>query len=1192
MSVKRNSRDVSADYRYQSGITKNSNDLLLKQIPVSKQAMTNANQMYNRQREKFSQLDKNRYNQHKKPSSRNRKFLEEDKPEKIKLTRNVKKDQNGSAFSYMEGRDLSRHSNSLSRNFKDFSLSPAANKRPVVKDPTPKPARTAKNSGHYRNQSIHIYREPNIKKDSSLTIKKNRALSINRIEPDTHLNYKNTLNESCPLSKMLKKDKESKEKFKKEQQDKEDNDQLMMRYKKKDFGEAINYAQEILKRNPNNTNALYVMGLSACMVHKHELTIEAFKKILNKDPYYKKNMYLFISIAYKKLNEPDKACEILSDAMEIFPNFYEAYIYRGKLYLKQKDCEKAINDFSKAVQINSSKCSGYIGLGDTYRLMGDYHTAIQNYSIVISKEAVLFEIICLKRALCYIEIKEYIAAERDIDSILEASPQNCEAMYFKGLCRKNQLDYSNAIIVFEQAIKLNQSESATAKSLHEMALIHVIQKDMYAAYFALDRIEEIPESMVWLIKSQQFLSGAISLIKKKYTEGIDKMNEVKDCEELEAVLRPMVLSYRAYGYFCTGEIQKAVDDYKELETKYKIEGGDVINMYLSQGILCTNNKSFKDASLYFEKARQLEPKKIESTFYISLLNIIAFIEENKEAYESFLKRPKLEHFQAFKKRMILVIYECLETLESTQNTNDSCANLSFYIGLLKLSIGLENEAISNFSTAIDKSEENMAIHFMWKGIALAMCEQYDKALNEFRIALSIEPKNFKAALLKGRCYLFTKEIDRAFYAFKDFIEMEDEESEIQFFIGNFFFFEGQTDNAVQAYKTSLALKCTERALFELCRCYIIDKNLILAQELLEKLNSDYYDEGYIFDFKQLNSLKDTSTGEFYKSLEEMVELEKEIKLGGIIFGQIEMYLYIGLCNFYQKNYELASEYFTKSKLEKYKVNSSEYFEDVGINQMIEMEDQEENEDSTMANNGMSFTKAEINYNIAQAYIMQGKVDLAIERLSEILESNKYKQKVEEYINILKGNNITEEIRSRPYYVEIFSSTNRLCGIYDDVQVTLPKTGVTIVFKLSFCLPLVMPPDPDIRVSFEILKDIKINNVENRPEAPWIKKNEFGQVFTSNVILNEVEEIDSSELFIKRLNDNTNNEDRFNTKMRGNFGLRFNEIKEENIKQKGEKKKSGLQKLMRNLKLDDRTEEQLAKMQKKDKHDDGTKSGNA
>lgn len=45
-------------------------------------------------------------------------------------------------------------------------------------------------------------------------------------------------------------------------------------------------------------------------------------------------------------------------------------------------------------------------------------------------------------------------------------------------------DHSNAIIIYEQAIKLNGSETATAKALHDMALIYVEQKDMYAAYFA------------------------------------------------------------------------------------------------------------------------------------------------------------------------------------------------------------------------------------------------------------------------------------------------------------------------------------------------------------------------------------------------------------------------------------------------------------------------------------------------------------------------------------------------------------------------------------------------------------------------------------------------------------------------------------------------------------------------------------
>ena len=69
-------------------------DTLQKQVQLNNK-LSQAVNVYGRNREKFSQIDRNRYNLHKKPSSRNRKFLEEDKPSKIKLTRNVKKDLNG-----------------------------------------------------------------------------------------------------------------------------------------------------------------------------------------------------------------------------------------------------------------------------------------------------------------------------------------------------------------------------------------------------------------------------------------------------------------------------------------------------------------------------------------------------------------------------------------------------------------------------------------------------------------------------------------------------------------------------------------------------------------------------------------------------------------------------------------------------------------------------------------------------------------------------------------------------------------------------------------------------------------------------------------------------------------------------------------------------------------------------------------
>jgi tetratricopeptide (TPR) repeat protein len=238
----------------------------------------------------------------------------------------------------------------------------------------------------------------------------------------------------------------------------------MALYKKKDYDGAIKFANELLTTHPKSVNTLYVMGLSACMLHNHELTISSFKRILLIDPLYKKNMYLFISIAYKKLNDADNAIQILSEAIEHFPNFYEAYIYRGKLYLKKREVKNSIKDFGNSIDLNSTKCSGYIGLGDCYRIIGEYSAAIQNYSIVITKEDALFEIIALKRAICYIEVKEYASAESDLDKILDSNSTNCEALYFKGFLRKVSGDHSQAIVIYEQAIKLNGSETATVKA--------------------------------------------------------------------------------------------------------------------------------------------------------------------------------------------------------------------------------------------------------------------------------------------------------------------------------------------------------------------------------------------------------------------------------------------------------------------------------------------------------------------------------------------------------------------------------------------------------------------------------------------------------------------------------------------------------------------------------------------------------
>ena len=78
---------------------------------------------------------------------------------------------------------------------------------------------------------------------------------------------------------------------------------------------------------------------------------------------------------------------------------------------------EVINDFSSGMKHSSTKSSACIGLGDCYRIQGNFKEAINNYSKVIENDMSYFEVVGLKRAICYVEIKEFDLAEQDISIV-------------------------------------------------------------------------------------------------------------------------------------------------------------------------------------------------------------------------------------------------------------------------------------------------------------------------------------------------------------------------------------------------------------------------------------------------------------------------------------------------------------------------------------------------------------------------------------------------------------------------------------------------------------------------------------------------------------------------------------------------------------------------------------------------------
>jgi tetratricopeptide (TPR) repeat protein len=117
--------------------------------------------------------------------------------------------------------------------------------------------------------------------------------------------------------------------------------EMMSLYKSREYSEAIAVGRSILADNPTNLDALYIVGLSSSMLDRHEFTIKHFETLLGLQPTFKKNVYLFLSIAYKKLGKIEASFTILSKALRLFEDFFEAYVGYLDLDIQRKTQSQA-----------------------------------------------------------------------------------------------------------------------------------------------------------------------------------------------------------------------------------------------------------------------------------------------------------------------------------------------------------------------------------------------------------------------------------------------------------------------------------------------------------------------------------------------------------------------------------------------------------------------------------------------------------------------------------------------------------------------------------------------------------------------------------------------------------------------------------------------------------------------------------
>ncbi|CAD8212992.1 unnamed protein product [Paramecium pentaurelia] len=868
--------------------------------------------------------------------------------------------------------------------------------------------------------------------------------------------------------------------------------------------EAQKLFEEILQ-NSNNPEARYLNGL--CHLSKSEFSeaIADLSLLIQQQPLYKRNAYILLAIAYKKSNCPNDALNTLTLSIKQFNKYFDAYIYRGKLLLKMKQFDRALKDFTCAVEIQPKKAISYIGQADCYRYMNQPKLSVQACTQAIECQDSSFRQALIKRTLLYIDLKEYDLALQDIQAVLEEDYCDSEALYIKGfICtKKNQIQ--EAFLAYEQSIKHNNSKKAVSKSLYEIAKIKIEQRDFYEAFYQLSRADYLDVDEKILEKFKIFTDGVTFLMKRKFDEGVETLTTLITKHQVTDFLKPLIFQYRAYGYFCQSQYQKALNDLNQLTS---LEKPSIYNKLIAEGILAAVANQFEQSQGFFLKAQKLMPNKMEPYFY-KATTLVKF-------YSYLIPKDDIEKKNKF-------LNDAIKYMDMAVKINEQ-SNLLFYRGIVLFAQGRLDDSLIDLDKAIEKSEDHVAKHFYVRGLIQANREAYEPALNDLTIALNLDEKLVDAYLNRAKVFLLLGDRKNAYYDAQKYKECKQNDPQTDIILGNLFFQIGVYEDAIESYSKSISSEKSLQVLYFRAKTYILIKELNSSMLDLQKIVEQSNDIHAIVDLNVLQQLKNTSTANNDQNIfQEALQCVNQIlKKGaeGKIFKKSDILFYKGLFQFYLKQYDSAQQ----SLRESYKIKEDQQKKELGsmndsdqyiLDQLNQTQKKVEFKSKPLEEfefSDRTYNLYEYYFNRSAIHLLLGQTESALhylEQLQENIQQLEIQEHLSLFIQLLKDDqNPKSEINcelSKLTEFLIFPQHNRLCSIYPMIKLPLKKYKQNLQLRLSFCLPTIEIPEMNIKFDDKLIETISPTVVENKPEAPWIKRTAEGVIFTDNVQI--VEDLD-------------------------------------------------------------------------------------
>jgi len=362
--------------------------------------------------------------------------------------------------------------------------------------------------------------------------------------------------------------------------------------------EALEGYLQILPKQPQNTQLLYLLGTAYLQTGQLEAAIEPLQKSIEINPgnFAAHNN---LGNALKDLNRLDEALDNYDKAIDIKPDFVEAHYNRGVVLQSLQRTNEALCSFELATNINPNLAEAYNNLGNVLKDLHRFDDALNSLDRAIDLKSNFAEAY-FNRGLVLKYLNRLDEALNSYDKAIDIKPDYAEAYNSRGNVLKELQKLDDALDSYDHAIAL---VSANAEAYNNRGLV----------LYELNRLEEALVSYDQAIDLDPSYAGAY----------INRGNTFKDLQRLEDA----IINYNQ------GIALKP--DYAEA--------------YNNRGNALQSLHRFDEALGNYDQAIALKPDFVDAYWNKSLLQILlGNYHEGWELYEWRLLKDDLKgHFYQY-----------------------------------------------------------------------------------------------------------------------------------------------------------------------------------------------------------------------------------------------------------------------------------------------------------------------------------------------------------------------------------------------------------------------------------------------------------------------------------------------------------------------------------------------------------------